>query len=243
MKNYLSFGGGVNSVALHLLLLDQGVDFEAVFVDHGADWPETYEYLKIFQTWLKKHGYKPVTVLKPKYGDLYDYSLAYKMIPVIWPRWCTRLFKIEPVQKYVETPCFMLLGIDYGEAKRAKISIKDGIEHRWPLIEAEIDRDGCKQIIEKHCLPLPMKSGCFFCPYQKVRQWKQLRRMHPNLFCKAEKLEKENIKYRIKNKKINKNGKTKMSISPSGKTLRVLIEEDQMVLFEQDEYPPCQCGL
>lgn len=35
MKNYLSFGGGVNSVALYLLMEDMGIEFEAVFVNHG----------------------------------------------------------------------------------------------------------------------------------------------------------------------------------------------------------------
>jgi len=49
MKNYLSFGGGVNSVALYLYLLDQKVEFEAVFVDHGTDWPETYDYVEMFK--------------------------------------------------------------------------------------------------------------------------------------------------------------------------------------------------
>ena len=54
MKNYLSFGGGVNSVAMMLLLLDQKQEFESIFVDHGTDWPETYEYFDMFQEWLKK---------------------------------------------------------------------------------------------------------------------------------------------------------------------------------------------
>lgn len=49
MKKYLSFGGGVNSVAMMLMLLDQKDDFEAIFVDHGTDWPETYEYFEMFQ--------------------------------------------------------------------------------------------------------------------------------------------------------------------------------------------------
>ncbi|RLC23031.1 MAG: hypothetical protein DRH93_08360 [Deltaproteobacteria bacterium] len=56
MKNYLSFGGGVNSVAMMLLLLDQKAEFEAIFVDHETDWPETYEYFDMFQKWLKDHG-------------------------------------------------------------------------------------------------------------------------------------------------------------------------------------------
>ena len=44
-KNYLSFGGGVNSVALMLWLIDHGIEFEAVFSNHGGDYPETYDYL------------------------------------------------------------------------------------------------------------------------------------------------------------------------------------------------------
>ena len=44
-RRYLSFGGGVNSTALMLWLLDQGIDFEAVYADHGCDWPETRAYV------------------------------------------------------------------------------------------------------------------------------------------------------------------------------------------------------
>ena len=42
MRSYLSYGGGVNSVALYIDLTLRGYDFEATFVDHGCDWPETY---------------------------------------------------------------------------------------------------------------------------------------------------------------------------------------------------------
>jgi len=41
MRKYLSHGVGVNSTALMLLLEDEGVEFESVFVDHGGDYPET----------------------------------------------------------------------------------------------------------------------------------------------------------------------------------------------------------
>ena len=97
MRNYLSFGGGVNSVAMHLYLLEHGKehgigDFEAVFVDHGTDWPETYEYLNMFQDRLKKRGHKPVTVLKPSvrigkginaadFDDVYKYAHEAKTFP------------------------------------------------------------------------------------------------------------------------------------------------------------------
>lgn len=45
MKLYLSHGMGVNSTALMLLLEDLGFKLENIFVDTGAEHPETYEYL------------------------------------------------------------------------------------------------------------------------------------------------------------------------------------------------------
>jgi len=240
MKKYLSFGGGVNSVAMMLMLLDQKVEFEAIFVDHGTDWPETYEYFNMFQVWLEDNCHKQIVVLKPdvqEFDNLYEYYWEKKWVPSFMRRICTDKFKIRPIHKHVEKPCFMLLGIDAGEQKRAKISINKGIENRYPLIENEIDRDGCKKIIIDHDLPVPMKSGCYICPFQRVGQWKELRKIHPDLFCKAQQLENRNIKYR------ESLGKKALKLSGSGKRLKTLIEEDQMHLFEQDNYPPCLCNI
>lgn len=234
MKNYLSFGGGVNSVALYLHLLDNDVPFEAVFVDHGTDWPETYEYVKMFK---EKH---PLTILKPKvtgYDNLYDYCLHYSIIPSFMFRWCTDKFKIKPIYRYCKAPAFMMLGIDFGEQKRAKISSNKGFENRFPLVEAEIDREGCKEIIRSHNLPLPIKSGCFICPYQRVYQWKELRRNHPGLFCKAVELEKRNMEYR------KAQGKSPLFLNQSPKaSLKSIVDENQRQLFPEDKYPPCNCG-
>ena len=86
MSSYLSFGGGVNSVAMMLHLLSQGGKFESVFVDHGTDWPETYQYLELLQTWLVKNKYQPITVLKPDvegFNCLYDFCFHKKIIPSI----------------------------------------------------------------------------------------------------------------------------------------------------------------
>ena len=158
LKNYLSFGGGVNSVAMYLLLKDQGVDFEAVFVDHGTDWPETYKYVDMF-----KEKY-PLTVLKPNVQgskSLYEHCWNYYMVPSFKNRWCTDKFKRTPLLKYHKKPCFVMIGFDWGERHRAKIFSKNGEEYRYPLIENEIDRHGCKDLIIKHNLTVPSKSGCF----------------------------------------------------------------------------------
>jgi hypothetical protein len=234
MKNYLSFGGGVNSVALYLYLLDNNIVFEAVFVDHGTDWPETYEYVKMF-----KDKY-PLTVLKPDvqgYNNLYNYCWFKEWVPSPMRRWCTDKFKVRVINKYYQKPCWQMLGIDFGEAKRAKMSSTKSIESRFPLIEAEIDREGCKDIIRSHKLPIPIKSGCFICPFQKVHQWKELRQHHPGLFCKAVELERRNMAFR------KAQGKKPMFLSMSKRSLQTIVDENQRQLFKEDEYPPCNCGL
>ena len=131
----------------------------------------------------------------------------------------------------------MLLGIDYGEINRAKISARDGIENRYPLIEHEIDRDECKKIITDHGLLVPMKSGCYICPFQRIGQWVELRRKHPDLFCKAKKMEDANMEYR------KSRGKKAGTLNRSGRRLKAIVRADQLSLFEQDNYPPCECGL
>ncbi len=248
MKIYESFGGGVNSVAQKLLIIEWGWDTEAVFVDHGTDWPETYEYLDMFQGWLKDNGHKPIAVLVPEYArnkkstvsysNLYDYSHEYEMVPSFMIRWCSRLFKVAVVNRHVETPCFMLIGFDTDELGRTKFSCNKGIENRFPLLEAEMSRYDCKEYIKSHGLPVPQKSGCYICPYQSVYQWRELRHRHPDLFCKAEQLEQRNMDYR------KRKGKKPLFLNQYPKaSLRSIVDEDQYKLFKQDEYPPCECML
>jgi len=237
--NYLSFGGGVNSVALYLYLTDQGIDFEAVFTHHGTDWPETYDYLAGFQWWLKSQGMRPITILHTQYyGTLIEHCERRRIVPSFMSRWCTDKFKIRLIHKYYKKPATQYIGIDYGEIHRAKIAVHKGIEDRYPLIEAEIDRQGCIDIIKSHGLPVPMKSGCYICPFQGREQWAELRRKHPCLFQRAVELEKSNMRLR------KERGKTPLYLSQSYKApLPEVVNERQRRLWVEDEYPPCQCGL
>jgi 3'-phosphoadenosine 5'-phosphosulfate sulfotransferase (PAPS reductase)/FAD synthetase len=240
MKNYLSFGGGVNSVALYLLLEQIGMEFEAVFVDHGGDWPETYEYVDYFI-----QSGRPLTILKPVVQgstSLIKHCEKYRMIPSRQQRWCTEKWKIIPLLKYFEPPCFSHIGIDAGESHRAKISSNAGVENRYLLIEHGLDREACIRLIEKAGLKNPGKSGCWFCPFQRIAQWRRLRRAHPELWCKAVSMETE------QNKGRKERGKSKpFNFIREDLPLTKLIgnREKQKALpgMEELEYPPCQCDL
>lgn len=243
MKNYLSFGGGVNSVALYLYLVEQGVDFEAVFVHHGTDWPETYDYVAGFQWWLKSRGLQPIKVLMPEvrtndghtFSNLYDYYDYKKLIPVTMSRMCSDRFKIKTLQKYLTPPCFSFIGFHAGESHRAKLSSVGGAENRFPLIEAEIDQQGCVDIIRGHGLPVPPKSGCYICPFMGSSEYKRLRTEEPGLICKVRSLEE-----RVRRRRA---AERKKPIFINGVPIDVYVGEHQSKLWAEDEYPPCQCGL
>jgi hypothetical protein len=128
----------------------------------------------------------------------------------------------------------MNIGFDAGEEHRAKINHNKGVENRYPLIEAGLNRDDCIKLIKSHGLEVPRKSGCFICPFQRVTEWKELRRKHPNLYCKAVTLEN------ICNEKRNQNGKKNIYIN--GKcSVEAFVDENQIRMF--DQLPPCECML
>lgn len=241
MRNYLSYGGGVNSTALLLLMHDLGMDFEAVYVDHGCDWPETIEYVNMLR---EKY---PITVIKPEYvrggkrvfNNLYDFCVYANIIPARMQRWCTASFKVIPLNKYFQPPAFIHIGIDASESHRAKIASDKGLENRYLLIEHGIDRHGCIDLIEKHELPVPIKSGCWFCPFQRIGQWRLLRRKHPDLWCKIISLEKQCIEYAKNNGRNKNNG----YLLKKGITLDKIVDDRQAYLWGELDYPPCQCGL
>lgn len=195
VNKYLSFGGGVDSTALMLLLLDDCVNFEAIFVNHGGDMPETYEYVD----YLRAEGYE-ITEIKPDvswkghFSDIYDYFFFHKSIPLVGFRICTDKFKIRPFNKYVKKPCVVYIGFDALEKKRVRKRPVKGITYEYPLIENGLTRSDCKNLIRKHVLKIPIRSGCYFCPFQTKKEWKKLMVTHPDLFKKAVALENNSPK-------------------------------------------------
>ena len=192
MKKYLSFGAGVNSTALLLLLKDRGEDFETIFVNHGTDLPETYEYVE----YLRSKGFE-ITEIKPNfqgYWNLYEYCKDHKFLPSIYLRWCTYRFKLLPIWKYVKKPCIMYVGISYDERHRVIVKYRQreakGIIPKYPLVEMRLTRLDCIRIIKKHGLKVPIKSGCWICPFQSKKQLLWLYLNHRDLYEKLKELEK-----------------------------------------------------
>jgi hypothetical protein len=199
VKHILSFGGGVNSVALMILLLRSEEPLEeVVFADTGAEAPETYAYLQLVRPYLRDRRV-PFTILaNPTRGpDLYGRCWERKVIPSALWRWSTRDFKVAPIQRYyrsIGAHVNQYLAIAYDEIERMKDARVDYVTNFYPLVDRRITRAACIELIEEAGLPLPPKSGCFFCPFNSIHRWRWLYATHPHLYQRAVALE-ENSKH------------------------------------------------
>jgi 3'-phosphoadenosine 5'-phosphosulfate sulfotransferase (PAPS reductase)/FAD synthetase len=201
--NIVSFGGGQNSTAMIIEMYNRKIRIDGVvFAETGNEMPETYEFLKEFKVWLDKKNIKFIEV-KSKLGVLKDWYISKKLIPFRMFRHCTAKFKIIPINQYIKDtygikePINMYMGIGSDEKHRAKNSNKGRKQftYVYPLIEWDIDRVKCVEIIKNEGLSVPVKSGCYFCPFQSKKSWSKLLEEHPELYDESINFEKNCSKY------------------------------------------------
>ena len=194
----VSYGGGVNSTALIILLIERKLPLDfVVFADTGNEMPETYRYLDVMGKYLESAGI-PLKIVRPRSGEsLSDRCTRRRVIPSqVW-RWCTRDMKVTPIHAFyrsLKAHVYQYMGIDYGEVHRMKPARVDYVTNLYPLIDRKIGRDGCMDIIKGAGLPVPVKSGCYLCPFNSAERWSYIHDKHPDLYKMAMSLE-ENGKH------------------------------------------------
>jgi 3'-phosphoadenosine 5'-phosphosulfate sulfotransferase (PAPS reductase)/FAD synthetase len=193
MTTWISYGAGVNSTAL-LVLAAQGKlgsqGFRLIFSDTGDEKPETYAYLDcVAKPYAKSHGLS-IETCHPKETVLGRWKRL-KVTGSRMIRSCTDHGKIQPIKNYIKAygspEDIQAIGIHAGESHRAKD--KPGII--YPLVELGIDHDDCKQIILEAGLPVPLKSGCWHCPFMRKAEIINLIEQQPQKFQEIISLEDE----------------------------------------------------
>ncbi len=191
-------GAGVNTAAM---LIKYWKEYDCViFSDTGDEFPETYEYIeKYLKPFCKEKELKWITV-KHKSGDtLREYSIKNHTVPLRMTRTCTRLFKVYPIRKALrqlgatkKNPAIMDIGFAIDESHRLNLNPKHEVlyaKKNYPLLDDKITREGCEKIIRDQGWELPIKSGCYYCPFKSKKEMKKLRYTHPDLFDKAVEME------------------------------------------------------
>ena len=244
MPIVVSYGGGVNSTAMLILMTNNQIVPDAIlFADTGGEQAETYAYIDYFSLWLQRNGMPKIEIVryKTKHGEeltLEQDIINNNTLPSIafGFKTCSQKFKITPQEKYIKErwpdswSITHYIGFDAGEPKRAKENPLEGHKNIYPLIMAGWDRQRCKDEIIKAGLCIPPKSSCFFCPNMKKHEVLKLSDVY-----------KERIKY------IEANATKPELVKGLGRTYAwtdlINADEKQSKLFDDLELyqSPCEC--
>ena len=209
---YLSLGAGVQSSALLVMsakgLYDCPRADIAVFADTGDEPQWVYDYLHDHLIpFGKKHGIPVHVVQQGHLSEAYLSGSGFASPPLflVGPgsepgmlrRQCTEKFKVRPIQRFVRQHLgyaprqrvkhvvTSLQGISIDESHRMKTNPMTWITNRYPLVDAEVDRRKCEQVVRDAGLPTPKRSACVYCPFHSDHFWNDLKTQHPTEFAKA----------------------------------------------------------
>ena len=192
-RHILGLSGGKDSTALAIHMRDRIPSMEYFFCDTQKELPETYEYLDRLQAFLGK----PIKRLNATRGFDHWLELYGGYLPSSRMRWCTRMLKLKPIEDYVgDDDVLSYIGIRADEDRSGYISSKPNIKPVFPFKEDRIVEADVFRILEESGLGLPKyyewrtRSGCYFCFFQRKKEWAGLKERHPDLYELAKGYEK-----------------------------------------------------
>jgi hypothetical protein len=201
-----SFGGGVQSVALLVLIAESKLakPERVIMSDTGRESSLTWQYtrghaiplLESLGLTLEIASHELATV------DLYSHK-GTLLIPAFtqtgkFSTYCSSEWKKLVNRRYLrsqgygpEKPIRMWFGMSLDEIERMRVSDVDWIENWYPLcFDEKLRRHECILTIERFGLPIPPKSACWMCPNRSDTEWLQQKQEAPDDHRKAVELDK-----------------------------------------------------
>lgn len=135
--------------------------------------------------------------------SLFEYFLLQQTVPTKANRICTEVAKIERFDEwlgnaYPGQDVEVWIGFEKGEEYRqdrgksyqvSPLGARAVARHmRFPLIEQDLDREDCIDLIQRSKLRVPHKSACVFCPFGKPEEWVDFFQRYPGIFQMVEDL-------------------------------------------------------
>lgn len=212
----VSYGAGVDSTAMLIEMQRRQIRPDLIlFADTGDEKPLTYDYLALFDRWLRERQMPGVITVKrrsPRAGDtsLSGECLRKSMLPSLayGLHSCSLKWKVEPMEQFVRRwstaqlawsfgmQVVKAIGYDAGprdqQRARKAHARPDNPKYRYwyPLIEWGVDRERCEALISAAGLPVPVKSACFHCPASKPHEVDELAVSNPEMARTAIEMER-----------------------------------------------------
>lgn len=193
MKRFIAFSGGVESTAMCILY---GKGATAVFTDTGSEHAAMYARInEVEQKITDLHGgdfrlirlSASVKAKGEKVDTLTGYVEAMRFFPSAGDRYCTRLFKIGPLDAFLESQgeCELMIGLNADETDReGNHGLMANVKYTYPLQDAGLTRQDCVNLLNLRGLapnfPAYMRrGGCIFCPFKSKKEYAAMVHLSP----------------------------------------------------------------
>ncbi len=182
----IGLSGGKDSTAMALALaeMEPRDDYEYVCTPTGNELPEMVAHWKNLGEILGK-PLRPVTSGRSLAGLI----RIQNCLPNFRMRWCTRMLKIEPFQRYIMTrlPCTVYIGIRADEAREgAQHDMPLLVNQRFPLTEWGWGIGDVKSYLKRRGVEIPVRTDCANCFFQTIPEWYALWQNHPDKYAEGE---------------------------------------------------------
>lgn len=192
MNSYIALSGGIDSTSL-ALIEENAIP---VFTDTGWEFPELYAHLVKFE---QVTGREIIRIKHKKFpGGIPERARASHFLPNFAARWCTRQFKIEPMNAFLteHMPAELLIGLRADEDRIGNLTEMDGLTIRYPLRERGMTRLDCVRLCATHDLlpryPVYMaRGGCIGCFYKRRSEVQAMAALVPEVLDQLQTLEEE----------------------------------------------------
>lgn len=193
----VAFSGGKDSTALALLYPDA----LPVFTDTLWEHQPLYDHIEKFE---QVTGRKVERVVHPDWpGGLPQYIREHNFFPNHGARYCTRIFKIEAMNLWLERskllPAEILIALradEPADERVGNLSEIDGLTIRYPLREQGVNTWGVIKVCTDNGLlpryPVYMaRGGCKGCFYKRKAQVQAMIHLSPDEASELQALEEE----------------------------------------------------
>ena len=190
MNHIVALSGGKDSTAMALRLMEvEPHDYTYICTPTGNELPPMIEHWILLSRLLGK-PILPVTSGKSLAGLIRQQNA----LPSWRMRWCTRMLKIEPFNRYVSEhqPCVIYVGIRSDEADRAGVDYsksKFSATQRFPLVEWGWGLPSVLAYLDRREVCIPDRTDCAACFFQTLYEWHQLWFNYPAQYAEAEQWE------------------------------------------------------
>ena len=185
-KHIVGVSGGKDSTALALALKATypSVPFEFVITPTGDELPEMWAH------WLRIEEILGQPLKKLDCPTLQETIDRNRALPNFRMRFCTREIKIRPFMEYMEkTPkdSVLYVGLRKDEEDRTGLQVPEDDTYRiafpfqwWGWKEEEV-----LGYLKLQNIEIPKRTDCARCFYQRIDEWKDLYKEHPDIYYHA----------------------------------------------------------